>query len=318
MQVDPFHPRFPWYGRHLQTIRNPLRPAPKLAGGPGEPLRLPLGDGDVLSARLDRPREAAPRRPLVVLVHGLGGCETSSYVLAASAFFTGRGFAVVRLSLRGAGPSQATCRGWSHAGRFGDLEDVLPHLWAGTAGIALVGFSLGGNLLANYVARGRVDRRVAAAVVVSAPIDMAAAADAIHRPRNRLYHDYLLRALKAAYLNPHASLSVDEWAAVRRARTLFAVDDVFTAPHHGFAGAMDYYAKVSAARHVAEAQVPTLLVHAVDDPFIPADAHRRLAADGRIAVALAEGGGHLGFHDRQGPWHLRHALRFLDNCGRLP
>ncbi|MFW5832767.1 MAG: alpha/beta fold hydrolase [Pseudomonadota bacterium] len=146
LPVEPFRPRFPWYGPHLQTIRNPLRPPPILPGGAGAPLRLPLADGDVLSARLDRPSAADPRRPTVLVVHGLGGSETSPYVLAASAFLTSRGFPVVRLSLRGAGPSQPLCRGWSHAGRYADLLEVLPQLPAGAAGLAALGFSLGGNL----------------------------------------------------------------------------------------------------------------------------------------------------------------------------
>ncbi|MFW5832768.1 MAG: hypothetical protein ACOCYE_01565 [Pseudomonadota bacterium] len=146
---------------------------------------------------------------------------------------------------------------------------------------------------------------------------MAEASATIHRPRNRLYHDYLLRGLKAAYLNRHSTLDAAERRAVARARTLFAVDDVFTAPHHGFAGAEDYYARVSAAPHLAEVAVPTLLIHGVDDPFIPATPYRAAPAHPRLALALAEGGGHLGFHDRQGLWHLRHAVRFLDNLNRL-
>ncbi len=317
MQIDPFVPRFPWYGPHLQSIRNPLLPAPRLPGGPGAALRLPLGDGDVLSARLDAPPTADPQRPTILLVHGLGGCETSPYMLAASAAFTRHGFPVVRLSLRGSGPSQASCRGWSHAGRFGDLEEVVAQLEAGPGGIVVLGFSLGGNLLLNYAARGRLDPRLVACISVSAPIDMVAASDLIHRPKNRFYHDYLLRALKAVYLNPHASLSASEREGVRAARTLFAIDDLFTAPHHGFAGAMDYYRRVSAHPHLAAVTVPTLLLHAVDDPFIPADAYRTVAVCRHLTVALAAGGGHLGFHDRRGPWHLRHALRFLDNRAAL-
>lgn len=315
--VDPFRARFPWYGPHLQTIRNPLRPPPVLPGGPGLPLHLPLGDGDVLSARLDLPPQPDTGRPTLLLVHGLGGCETSPYMLAASAHFTTLGCQVVRLSLRGSGPSGASCRGWSHAGRFGDLEAICAQLPAGAAGLVVLGFSLGGNLVLNYAARGKLDPRLVAAISVSAPIDMLAASDLIHRPKNKLYHDYLLRALKAIYLNPHSSLTAVERQGVARARTLFAIDDLFTAPHHGFRGAPDYYRRVSALPWLEALPVPTLLIHAVDDPFISADAYRGLTSKGSLRLALAEGGGHLGFHDRQGLWHLRHAERFLDNLPHL-
>jgi uncharacterized protein len=317
VSFPPFQPLFPWYGPHLQSIRNPLSRPQRLAGGDGIALRLPLRDGDVLSARLDRPPSPRPGLPAILLVHGLGGCETSIYVLAASAFFTALGHDVVRLSLRGAGPSQPLCRGWSHAGRFADLEDAVAALDLDATGLVLVGFSLGGNLALNYLAHGAPDPRIVAGVSVSAPIDMTAASDLVHRPRNRLYHDYLLRALKQAYLNRHSSLSEAERRGVATARTLFAVDDEFTAPHHGFAGALDYYRRVSAAPHIATITRPTLLLHAVDDPFIPVASYHALPPAAAVTVALAGGGGHLGFHDRRGPWHLLAIARFLDKLRTL-
>lgn len=314
MEFEPFRPRFPWYGRHLQSMRNPLRPAPALPGGPGERVALPLGDGDVLQLRRDTPPAPDPHHPTVVLLHGLGGCETSNYMLAASRYFTLDGAVVWRVNLRGAGPSQATCRDWSHGGRFRDLEALLPQLDAGPAGLFLVGCSLGGSVLLNYLARARVDRRVRAAASVSAPLDLPAASEVLHAPKNRLYHDYLLRALKRDYLNPDSSLTAAEQDAVRRARTLFEVDDCFTAPHHGFGRAIDYYREVSALPRLAAIELPTILLHGANDPFIPPDPYHRVRG-AAIEVGLAAGGGHLGFHDRRGLWHLRQCSRFLAHLG---
>ena len=172
MSFEPFRPRFPWYGRHLQSLRNPLRPAPRLPNGPGRRLAFRLPDGDALQACHDAPLERDRAAPSILLIHGLGGCETSNYMLAASAFFTSAGSDVYRLNLRGAGPSQATCRGWSHAGRHRDLEAVIPELPVGRSGIVAIGFSLGGNLLLNHLARGAVDDGLRAAASVSAPIDL--------------------------------------------------------------------------------------------------------------------------------------------------
>ncbi|MEO1091452.1 MAG: alpha/beta fold hydrolase [Pseudomonadota bacterium] len=315
---EPFRARFPWLGPHLQSMRNPLLPSPRLPGGPGRPLALPLGDGDVLSARVDDPAERDPAWPAIVLLHGLGGCETSSYVLHASRFFTGVGARVVRLSLRGAGPSQRTCRDWSHAGRYPDVAAFVPQLPATASGLVLVGFSLGGNLLLDYLALAAVDQRVRAAVSVSAPIDLPAASVAIHAQRNWIYHDYLLRALKANYLHPWTSLRPDECEAVRRCRTLFEVDDRITAPRHGFTGADDYYRRVSAAQHLPAIGTPTALLHAADDPFIPAAAYHSIRPSPALMVGLARGGGHLGFHGKGGFWHLRQIVRFLQVLDIVP
>jgi hypothetical protein len=291
MEFEPFRPRFPWYGRHLQSMRNPLCGPPTLPGGPGERVLVPLGDGDVLQVRRDTPPEPAPDHPTVVLLHGLGGCETSNYMLAASRYFTLEGAVVWRLSLRGAGPSQVTCRDWSHGGRYADVEAFLPQLDAAPAGLFLVGFSLGGSVLLNYLARGRVDPRVRAAASISAPLDRPAASDVLH-----------------------SSLTDEERRAVQRSRTLFEVDDRFTAPHHGFGRAADYYREVSALRHLPAITVPAALLHGVNDPFIPPDAYD--TAQGRaIRVGVAAGGGHLGFHDRAGLWHLRQCSRFLEHLG---
>ncbi len=292
----------------------------RLPGGAGRRVSLPLPDGDVLQASCDAPVRIVPGRPTVVLVHGLGGCETSRYVLAASAFFTRRGSPVYRLSLRGAGPSQATCRDWSHAGRYQDLEAAFAQLEAAT-GLVAVGFSLGGCILLNYLGRGAVDGRLLGAASVCAPLDLVAAAEVLHAPRNRLYQAYLLRALKAEYLNPNACLDTAERARITAARSLFEVDDRFTAPRHGFRDAEQYYREASPLAHLATIDRRTLLVHAIDDPFVPAAPYRE-AAYGAVAVAMAAGGGHLGFHDRQGLWHLRRIETFfagvLDDGGGLP
>ncbi len=289
-------------------------PAPELPGGPGERLAFAMPDGDVLQARRDSARDAGADAPTLLLLHGLGGCETSHHMLDASRFFTTRGCAVVRVSLRGAGPSQATCRDWSHAGRFADLEALVPQLRTGDGGLVVVGFSLGGCLLLNYLARGRVDPRLRAAATVSTPLDLVTAADVLHRPRNRLYHHYLLRALKADYLNPYGRLSPTERRLLEQARTLYEVDDRVTAPRHGFGRADRYYAYASPLGLLPRIRVPTLLVHAGDDPFVPAAPYARVRAPA-VTVAVAAGGGHLGFHDRHRHWHLRRLERFFGGFG---
>src|SRR5262249_33525430 len=156
--VDPAraYPRFvarpPWWGGDLQTVRNYLRkPAIPLEPYPAERLEFPLddGSGDVLVATLNPPRTAHGARPLVVLVHGLTGCETSTYMRASARHLLERGHPVLRLNLRGAGPSRARCRLQYHAGRTEDLRAVVGRMDGRLAanGVVIVGFSLGGNML---------------------------------------------------------------------------------------------------------------------------------------------------------------------------
>lgn len=302
-----FSARLPWLGPDLQTLRNVFRrPRQALAG---ERLELPLADGsgDRLAAMLHRPAER--RAPLAVLIHGLSGGEASAYMLVSAAALLERGHPVLRLNLRGAGASRPLCRLQYHAGRTADLRDALagldPALTAD--GLLLVGYSLGGNMLLKFLAEHAADLPVRAAAAVSAPIDLAAAAHRILMRRNRLYHWNLLRAMKIEAVTPAAELTPSEHDAIIAARDIVEFDDRFVAPRNGFAGAPDYYARNSAEQFLPAIRVPTLIVHALDDPWIPPDAYRRVRwADNRhLHAALSPGGGHVGFHGRgtRLPWH---------------
>ena len=152
-----FAPRFPWLGGDLQTLRYYFFPASEdLSAWPQERLSLPVpgGAGDTLLAALHRPRGATDR-PLVILVHGLTGCEGSSYMFETTRSFLRLGYPVMRLNLRGAGPSRTTCRR-SYCGGSGDnVEAALAVLDIEEArrGIVLVGFSLGGTVILHYLAQ---------------------------------------------------------------------------------------------------------------------------------------------------------------------
>ena len=313
-----FTARAPWLGADLQTLRNMLHPPrPRLRHFSSERLELPLGDGsgDRLAALLQRPAEVTA--PLVVLIHGLSGGEDSPYMQVSAAALLERGHPVVRLNLRGAGASRPLCRLQYHAGRTADLRAALaaldPALTAG--GLLVVGFSLGGNLLLKFLADYASDMPVRAAAAVSAPIDLAAAARRILMRRNRVYHWNLLKAMKAEALAPAAELAPSERMAIAQARNIVEFDDHFVAPRNGFAGAADYYARCSSEQFLAAIRVPTLVVHALDDPWIPPNAYRRVRwADNRhLHRAFSPGGGHVGFHARGSrlPWHDQVVTEFF-------
>ena len=317
----PFVARGPWWGGDLQTLRSVLVPRhADLAVFPAERLTLPLGDGsgDRLVAVLNRPRhDAARARPLVILVHGLTGFEDSFYLRNSAAHLLAQGFPVLRLNLRGAGPSRPFCRFQYHAGRSEDFAAALALLPAPltASGIVAVGYSLGGNMLLKYLGELGGSAKLRAAVSVSAPIDLAGAARRIMRRRNWLYQNYLLRAMRDEALAPGSELSAGERAVIRAARSIWEFDERFSAPRNGFAGAEEYYEKNAARRFLDGIGVPTLIIHARDDPWIPADAY--LAYEWRrnrnLVPLLPSSGGHVGFQgsDARAAWHDLCIERFL-------
>ncbi len=321
LRVLPFRERLPWIGGDLQTLRNTVlaRSITDLPGT-GERFCLPLDGGDALSARLDR-GDGDPSRPLIVLIHGLTGSETSHCVMLMARTLCDAGYSVLRLNLRGAGPSRATSCGHYHAARTDDLAAALSGVPGDLvrAGIVLVGFSLGANLSIRFMGeRGQQTGAVRGAVAISPPLDLAAAAACLLRPRNRIYHRSMLHAMQQEATAPGAVLERGERAAILQARTIVEFDDRFIAPRYGFAGAQDYYAKASCGPVLGGIRVPTLVVHAQNDPWIPFAAYRAIPWDRLSAVhaILPKGGGHVGFHGRgtNVPWTTHIVLSFV---GRL-
>jgi predicted alpha/beta-fold hydrolase len=317
-EFPAFRPRFPWWGRDAQTLRNFLGgPRAEARDRTGERIVFEMADGtgDRLTGLLSGPDTLDPSRPLILLIHGLSGCEESPYILASARYFEDLGHPVLKLNLRGSVPTQPHCRESYHAGRDEDLAAVLAQLCGrleAAGGIVPVGYSLGGNMLLKFLACWAGEFPISAAVSVSAPIDLAAAAERFMQPRNRLYHAWILRHMKRDALAAR-DLDSRKAQAIRAARTIYEFDDRVVAPRNGFAGAQDYYRKCSAQQFLAEIRVPTLVVHALDDPWIPAGSYLGVDwAGNRYLTPLLPGrGGHVGFHDAEGTWHNRVAGAFV-------
>jgi hypothetical protein len=318
--MAPFVPRAPWWNGDLQTLRNFLvRSRTNLETYPEERLILPLGDGtgDALAATLNRPHTTVAGRPLVVLIHGLSGEENSFYMRRGTAHLLASGYRVLRLNLRGAGRSRPLCRFHYHAGRSEDLGMVLAALPPALAaeGVVAVGFSLGANMLLKYLGERGAAVPLCAAVAVSAPLDLAETARRLRRWRNTAYQLYLIRYMRAEAQAPIAELTERERRAIRAARSIWEFDDGFSAPRNGFAGAEDYYERCAARHFLGGIGIPTLIIHALDDPWIPAEAYRMVdwAGNSNLIPLLTERGGHVGFEgrDRRTGWHDLAIARFL-------
>lgn len=320
MDLPPFHERAPWWGGDLQTLRNRLVHPASLPQKSSERLYLPLddGSGDRLAALLDKPN-GPPSGPLIVLIHGLAGCEDSAYMRLSTTFHLRRHHRVLRLNLRGAGPSRQTCGGQYHGGCATDVRDALMALDKTmlAEGLFLVGYSLGGNVLVNFLAQYGDDLPILGAVSVSASIDPAAAALRLMAPRNALYQRWLLNCMKHETVSTYAHLDESERRAVLAARTIFEFDDGFTAPRNGFKDADGYYAGTAGMHVLSAVTVPLLMVQARNDPWIPIDAYAVIEKANlpNVTLALTAGGGHVGFHDRadNDTWYDRCTSSMMDS-----
>ena len=319
-----FKAAFPWYGGDLQTIKNNL-----VWGAPNFPperqtrVALPVNDGsgDVLLGLLDRPAQPT-HLPLLILIHGLTGCEGSRNIMMSAAHFVSQGFTVLRLNLRGAGPSLGHCTEHYHAGRSEDIAAALTALPAElkSQGIVMAGVSLGGNALLKLAGEDFHGHGVLAVASVCAPIDLEAGQRRIMAGRNALYHRYLIRRMKAdALTGAHDKTAMAE--VLKDVETVFDFDDRVVAPQNGFDGALDYYAQCSAQNVLDEIKVPALLIHAATDPWIPLEMYtdRTWNDSGPISVAIADDGGHVGFHSAatSAPWHNVCIASFFSSAGSL-
>ncbi len=323
--MPAFRARRPWLGADLQTVRNMLRgPVTEPRAARTERVRFPMLDGDVLLGRLDHPPEPASDAPCVVLIHGLSGCEDSAYLIASAAFWLEAGHTVLRLNLRGAGPSRDSCRQQYHAGRTEDLREVLAALPRGLDrnGLLLVGYSLGGNALLKFLAESGRDFPIVAGASVSAPIDLAESSRNFLRPRNRIYHAWMLSSMRNEALGEGARTTDEEREAVRTVRSIWEFDERFVAPRNGFRDAAHYYEESHARRFLAEIPVPTLLIHALDDPWIPGELYSGFdwSCNSNLEPLLPAGGGHVGFHseDSRIPWHDRAIAAFHARTAARP
>lgn len=305
-------------GGHLQTLWGKLAHRRQAIELDLDHIETP--DGDELELRSVAAPDGAPR---LLLLHGLEGSLRSHYVASTLAAFAAAGWGAHFLSFRSCGERMNRTRRFYHSGDSADLALVVDSLVRKfpASPICIAGVSLGGNLLLKYLGErgGDVPQRVKAAAAISVPYDLARSAARISSGFSRIYQQFFLRTLKAKVLEKRA-LFPDLPAAdqVQGIQTLRQFDDLVTAPLHGFADAADYYARSSAIRFLQGIRVPTLLLSAVDDPFLPPEvlAQVRLAAEQNPAlhIEFPGRGGHVGFVTGFAPWRASYYAeeRILD------
>lgn len=292
-------------GAHPQTIWPAvLAPRPVVAYR-RERWEAPDGDFvDLDHAIASGAADGASARPLLALFHGLEGSSDSHYARALMAAALERGCDGVVIHFRGCSGEPNRLPRTYHSGDSDEADWVLRRLVASRAAghragpLLVAGVSLGGNVLLKWLGeRGADAGFVAAAAAVSPPQDLHAGALALSKGFNRVYTANFLKTLRVkslAMLDRHPGLF--DRARVAASRDFFDFDDLVTAPLHGFDGAIDYWRRASCRQFLGGIEVPTLVINALNDPFLPASALATPSQASRaVRLEYPATGGHVGF-----------------------
>ena len=253
--------------------------------------------------------EVAP--PLLVLFHGLEGSSGSHYAQAFADVASSRGWACAVPHFRGCSGEVNLAPRAYHSGDFTEIDWMLRRFASRHYGpVVAVGVSLGGNALMRWAGEtgAQAGQLVAAVASVCAPLDLAASGQAIGRGFNRqVYTRMFLKSMVPKALQKLAQHpGLFDRQALLAARDLYAFDNIFTAPLHGFTGVDDYWARASAKPHLGRIGVPTLALNALNDPFIPAGSLPQPAdVSAQVTLWQTAQGGHVGFPSSSFPAHVR-------------
>lgn len=247
-------------------------------------------------------QEKRRESPTIIFVHGLEGSSESTYMLGAADKAHRAGFNALRTNIRTCGGTEHLAPTLYHSGLTTDLAALIAELSTRDrlTEIYLAGFSLGGNQCLKFAGELGDDapRALRGVCAVSPSLDLAACADAIETRSNFIYSRQFLRSLKQ-HMRRAAELYPERYDArpLELIRTIRDFDARYTAPHAGFRDADDYYARASALQFIAAIRVPTLVIHAEDDPFVPFASFRSqaLRENPRIVLLAPRRGGHVGF-----------------------
>jgi uncharacterized protein len=259
----------------------------------------------------------------ILLLHGLEGSSDAHYMRGIADKAWARGFNVVRLNQRNCGGTEHLSRSLYHSGLTADPlfvirelveKDRLPR-------IVVAGYSLGGNLALKLAGELGADAppQLKAVCAISPVLELEACVRAIERRQNIAYEWNFVRNLKGR-MRRKAAANPQDWdlSKLRRIWSIRAFDEHYTAPHHGFAGASDYYHRASAMRVIDKVRVPALIVTAADDPFVPPEpfSDPRITNNPCITTVVTAHGGHCGFvaepNGYDGYWAERTVVDFAE------
>jgi predicted alpha/beta-fold hydrolase len=298
----PFEPHPALKNAHAQTIVSSFMPRrARLIERKSTPRVFEVESGvKVLAKSSLQPEPTAAST--VLLVHGLEGSSESYYMLGTAARALAAGFNVFRLNTRNCGDTYHLCRTLYHAGLTQDLKQIVATLIERDrlSSLHLVGFSLGGNMVLKLAGElgDAIPPEVKSVVAVSPSIHLSSCADAIELRSNLVYQIRFMLSLRRSIRNK-ARVFPEQYDATRLRGiwSMRAFDDAYTAPYGGFRDSQDYYERASALPFIANINTPTLIIHAIDDPFIPFHPFEgpEIGRNPNVHLMAPKHGGHLGF-----------------------
>ena len=316
--TSSFSPAFIVRSPHTQTIVPALFRKPSVACTTTHSLET--SDGDLFLYRLYQ----ASNERLAIVSHGLEGSYDSSYVRGMTKALLSSGWDVLTWNMRGCGGMPNRLVTWYHSGKSEDLKRVVTHALAMPYDqVALVGFSVGGNITLKYLGEegSSVPSKISSAVVLSVPMDLEGSADALARPANAIYMQYLLRPLRRRMREKKEHFPAQfDIQGLSQISTFHEFDRRFTAPFHGFRSVKEYWTTSSSLHYLTSISIPTLALSALDDPFLSPSCfpHDLAHIHPHLYLETPKNGGHVGFWDTLiggTTWGETRTLSFLSQHG---
>lgn len=315
--AQTIYPILPWSWRSWPALRR-------------QPLELP--DGDITAVDWLVAADALPETaPLLIVLHGLEGSAESSYARMIMEAGLAKGWRSCVLHFRDCGDYRNRLPRRYHAGETNDLRYFLetlqeiPASARNSGPLLAAGYSLGGNVLLKYLGEAGENTPLRAATAACVPLNLYKCAEALNSGFSKIYQRYLLKRMKRAVAGKFDRYTAAfDWEKAMTARSFAEFDNWVTAPLHGFKNMEDYYDRCSAVHFLNDIEKPTLIINALDDPFMTPDVipdEDRLSAQVTLEVAAA--GGHVGFVDGGTPWRPTFYLpgriiRFLEPYAAIP
>jgi hypothetical protein len=323
-----FRPRRGLRNGHLQTIVGNYLPRPAFVlESVEEEIEVDAADGSRVVCHCHWQDEDRAGRLTAILVHGLEGSSKSQYIRGIAARAWDAGMNVIRMNMRNCGDTDALTPTLYHSGLSGDVAAVMRH-YAGRFGlerVALIGYSMGGNLVLKMAGEWGSAAPLFAVAAVCPAIDLAAGSDALHEPANRGYEWHFLRGLMRRFRRKVALFpELYDTTGIGPIKSLRQFDNEIVARYCDFSDADDYYYRAAAARVVDRIVVPTLVLQANDDPFIRLfpETRAKLRANPHIAFVETNHGGHCAYLSQDGGdeihWAEAAVIRFLADLARKP
>ena len=292
-----YSPKFPFNNGHFSTIySSKFRPTPFLDQ---KRQRLQLVDGDFLD--LDVTFAQSLSKKVAILLHGLEGNAQRTYITAQAKILAENGWDIVAVNFRGCSGKPNLSYQSYNAGKTDDLKAVIDFLLEKDSypEIALIGFSLGGNLLLKYLGEdNNIPKEIKKAVAISAPLNLKGSLESLSQFHNLVYRMSFLKKLRKKYLEKMQDfpehMSISDY---KKITSLLEFDNIYTAPAHGFKDANEYYEKNSSLQFLPNITIPIYILNAQNDSLLSAECYPYSLAEkmSNLYLETAKYGGHVGF-----------------------